>query len=341
MPQGGERGAKIYRSFSQQTAGSWNIKGLPLIKENHISQVKERRAFLYMWRCKVCAHWNHSFCMHLSFLGPVSCISHPEFPHGSPSGVATVWWLLDGRYSLLSWVPSGFTSSYWRTAIADDYGDQSWVFFGRSDAKAETPVLWPPHAKCWLIGKDSDAGRDWEQEEKGTTEARWLMAPLTQWTWVWVNSGSWWWTGRPGVLQFMGLQRVGHNWVTELNWTDLFQHGSLQFKNFRCSILFDAYHCHISESSSVVFDSLQLMNYTIHGIVQARILEWVAISFSRRYSWPRDQVHISCIGRWILYQWAPWESQNCSSVQFSLVTQLCPTLCNPMNCSTPGLPVHH
>ena len=49
-------------------------------------------------------------------------------------------------------------------------GDQSWVFFGRNDAKAETPVLWPPHAKCWLIGKDSDAGRDWRQEEKGTTE---------------------------------------------------------------------------------------------------------------------------------------------------------------------------
>ena len=45
------------------------------------------------------------------------------------------------------------------------------------------------------------------------------MASLTQWTWVWVNSGSWWWTGRPGVLQFMGLQRVGHNWVTGLNWT--------------------------------------------------------------------------------------------------------------------------
>ena len=49
-------------------------------------------------------------------------------------------------------------------------GDQSWVFFGRNDAKAETPVLWPPHAKSWLIGKDSDAGRDWGQEEKGTTE---------------------------------------------------------------------------------------------------------------------------------------------------------------------------
>ena len=49
-------------------------------------------------------------------------------------------------------------------------GDQSWVFFGRTDAKAETPILWPPHAKSWLIGKDSDAGRDWGQEEKGTTE---------------------------------------------------------------------------------------------------------------------------------------------------------------------------
>ena len=49
-------------------------------------------------------------------------------------------------------------------------GDQSWVFFGRNDAKAETPVLWPPHVKSWLIGKDFDARRDWGQEKKGTTE---------------------------------------------------------------------------------------------------------------------------------------------------------------------------
>ena len=49
-------------------------------------------------------------------------------------------------------------------------GDQSWVFFGRTDAKAETPILWLPHEKNWLIGKDSDAGRGWGQEEKGTTE---------------------------------------------------------------------------------------------------------------------------------------------------------------------------
>ena len=49
-------------------------------------------------------------------------------------------------------------------------GDQSWVFTGRTDAEAETPILWPPHVKSCLIGKDSDAGRDWGQEEKGTTE---------------------------------------------------------------------------------------------------------------------------------------------------------------------------
>ena len=102
-------------------------------------------------------------------------------------------------------------------------GDQSWVFFGRNDAKAQTPVFWPPHAKRWLTGKDSDAGRDWGQEEKRTTEDEvvgWSI--LTQWTWVWVNSGSWWWTGRPGMLWFMGSQRVRHNWVTELNWPEAF-----------------------------------------------------------------------------------------------------------------------
>ena len=49
-------------------------------------------------------------------------------------------------------------------------GDQSWVFTGRTDAEAETPILWPPHVKGLLIGKDRDAGRDWGQEEKGTTE---------------------------------------------------------------------------------------------------------------------------------------------------------------------------
>ena len=56
------------------------------------------------------------------------------------------------------------------------------------------------------------------RRRRGQERRRW-MASLTQWTWVWVNSGSWWWTGRPGVLWFMEFQRVGHDWVTELNWT--------------------------------------------------------------------------------------------------------------------------
>ena len=91
----------------------------------------------------------------------------------------------------------------------------SWV----CDAKAETPVLWPAHEKSWPTGKNSDAGRDWGQEEKGTTEdemAGWHHG--LDGRWVCVNSGRWWWTGRPGVLRLMGSQRVGHDWATELNW---------------------------------------------------------------------------------------------------------------------------
>ena len=67
-------------------------------------------------------------------------------------------------------------------------GDQPWDLFGRNDAKDETPVLWPPHAKSWLTGKDSDTGRDWGQEEKGTTEDEmagwhhWLDGPESEWT---------------------------------------------------------------------------------------------------------------------------------------------------------------
>ena len=98
-------------------------------------------------------------------------------------------------------------------------GNQSWLFTGRTDAEAETPILWLPDATNSLIRKHPDAGKDWRCEEKGTTEDE-RMASLTQWTWVWVSSRSWWWTGRPGMLQSMGSQRIRHDWVTELNWTE-------------------------------------------------------------------------------------------------------------------------
>ena len=97
-------------------------------------------------------------------------------------------------------------------------GDQSWMFIGRTNVEAETPnnlATWCEeltHWKrpwCWerlRAGGEGDS-RGW---------GGWMESP-TQWTWVWVNSRRWWWTGRPGMLQSMGLQRVGHNWATELS----------------------------------------------------------------------------------------------------------------------------
>ena len=103
-------------------------------------------------------------------------------------------------------------------------GDQSWVFIGRTDVEAETLILWLPDAKSWLIGKDPDAGKDWRREEKGTTEDEMVgwhhQLDGHGFSWFFVDSGSWWWTGRPGMLWFMGFQRVRHDWATELNWTD-------------------------------------------------------------------------------------------------------------------------
>ena len=85
---------------------------------------------------------------------------------------------------------------------------------------AETPIIWPPDAKKWVIVKDPDAEKDWSWEEKGMTEDEMVGWP-TLWTWVWASSGSWWWSAKPGVLQFMGSQRVGRDWMTEPNWTEL------------------------------------------------------------------------------------------------------------------------
>ena len=100
-------------------------------------------------------------------------------------------------------------------------GNQSWILIGTIDAEVETPILWAPDAKNWFTRKDPDAGKDWRWEGANRGWRGW-MASLTQWTWVWVSSGSWWWTGKPGVLQSMGSQRVRHDWVTELKQTDTY-----------------------------------------------------------------------------------------------------------------------
>ena len=98
-------------------------------------------------------------------------------------------------------------------------GNESWIFIRRPDPVAEVSIVWPPDAKklthlkrlwCWARLKAGGEGDDrgWDG---------WMVS-LIQWTWVWVNPGNWWWTGRPGMLQSMGLQSVRHDWVTELNW---------------------------------------------------------------------------------------------------------------------------
>ena len=119
--------------------------------------------------------------------------------------------------SLSTFPSSAKATSHWIIF----HSNPVWDFFGRNDAKAETPALWPPHAKSWLIGKDSDAGRDWGQEEKGTTEdemAGWhlrLDGHESEWT--------------PGVGDGQGGLACCDSWghkeldMTErLNWTELY-----------------------------------------------------------------------------------------------------------------------
>ena len=125
-------------------------------------------------------------------------------------------------------------------------GDQPWVFFGRNDAEAETPILWPPHAKTWLIGKDSDAGRDWGQEEKGTTEDEmagwhhWLDGRESEWT--------------PGVGDGQGGLACCDSWgrkeldTTErLIWSDREESWSCRWSDFTLGIGF----CHQRKPQSV------------------------------------------------------------------------------------------
>ena len=99
-------------------------------------------------------------------------------------------------------------------------GDRSWVFFERNDAIAETPVLWPPYAKSWLIGKDSDAGRDWGQEEKGTTEdemAGWYHR-LDGCEFEWTPGVG---VGQGGLACYNSWGRKELGTTERLNWTEL------------------------------------------------------------------------------------------------------------------------
>ena len=133
-------------------------------------------------------------------------------------------------------------------------GDQPWDFFGRNDAKAETPVLWPPHAKSWKrLWCWEGLGAGGEGDDRGWDG---WMASRTRWMWVWVNSGRWWWTGRPGVLRFMGSKRVRRDWATELNWTEtkIISKFPLYIKNKK------------QNRKSINLEAKHLVNYVKHSI---------------------------------------------------------------------------
>ena len=111
-------------------------------------------------------------------------------------------------------------------------GNQPWIFSEMTNAEAEAPILRPPDAKCWLTGRDPDAGKNWGQEEKGATEDE-----MVGWH-LWLSGMSLsklrerWRTRKPGVLQLMGLQRVRHDWATE-------QQQMFKFKlNYKILIMF-------------------------------------------------------------------------------------------------------
>ena len=140
--------------------------------------------------------------------------------------------------------------------------------------------------KTLMLGKIEGRRR------KGWQRIRWLDGITHQRTWVWVDSGSWWWTGKPGVLQFMGSQIVRHDWVTELNWRP--------------------------SRSIHIFTIGKILLIPFYGW---EVLHWVVLQYYSLYI-------NSAIYMYYIFQ-------------FSSVAQSCPTLCDPMNRSTPGLPVHH
>ena len=162
-------------------------------------------------------------------------------------------------------------------------GNQSWIFIGKTDAKAETQILWPLDAKSRLITKDPDK-RPWERLKAGGKENYrgwdgWMASPTR--TWVWASCGRWWRTGKPRVLQSMGSQRVRHNWVTE-------QERKIQSKSVKVSV---------AQSCPTLCETMGCSppECSVHRFSQAKILEWTAIPFSRGSSWPRDWTWASCI----------------------------------------------
>ena len=146
-----------------------------------------------------------------------------------------LWWKLSAKELMLlncvgedSWESLGLqgdpTSPFWRRS-AMGFLWKEWYWNASTLATSCEELTHWKRLWCW-----EGLGAGGEGDDRGWDG--WMVSP-TRWTWVWVNSGRWWWTGRPGMLQFMGSQKVGHGWSTELNWTD----GDLKLLSFSLSFL--------------------------------------------------------------------------------------------------------
>ena len=162
-------------------------------------------------------------------------------------------------------------------------GNQSRLFIERSDAEAETPILWPPDAKNWLIGKDPDAGKDWTQEEKGMAEDEMVG---------WHH----WLTGHeseqaPRVGDGQGSLMICAPWGRKESDVTEQLNLCMQAESLQCPTFCDPMECSPPDSS-------------VHRSFHTRILEWVPRPSSKGSSQPRDGTcisYVSCIGRQVLY----------------------------------------
>ena len=212
-------------------------------------------------------------------------------------------------------------------------GDPTSPFWRRSTLgflwkeEGETPVPWPPHPKSWLIGEDSDAGREWGQEEKGTTEDEmagwhhWLEGHESEWTpGVGAGEGGLACCNSWGCKESDTTERL--NW-TELNWMNdqnpYFQRNSFSFYHCKDGCIIPEEQdgenlkqvcklCLKWKSKLLSLVRLFAASWTVvRGILQAGILKWVAFLFSRESSQPRDRTQVSCTAGGFFTTWATGE----------------------------------